>query len=228
MFYFDRNKLSKATETSECLSCLQLVCQMGNLVVDGELLAVVGDDEDTDGSGSTAESLLELGEEVALVDNLEALLDLTSLSHGDELTVIADVDETVLLEDWAEEGVEDDRWGWVRDNTWLLMQLLGEEVNTEVSVLTSLGRGGDADDLAWAVLEDDKVTNADVVAWDGEGGVLGDVVDRRDVGGLLVGVVGRLLVGVVVNVVVLSHVGGRFRLVGGDRLVGRSRGDGGG
>jgi hypothetical protein len=201
---------------------------MGNLVVDGELLAVVGDDEDTDGSGSTAESLLELGEEVALVDNLEALLDLTSLSHGDELTVIADVDETVLLEDWAEEGVEDDRWGWVRDNTWLLMQLLGEEVNTEVSVLTSLGRGGDADDLAWAVLEDDKVTNADVVAWDGEGGVLGDVVDRRDVGGLLVGVVGRLLVGVVVNVVVLSHVGGRFRLVGGDRLVGRSRGDGGG
>jgi hypothetical protein len=201
---------------------------MGNLVVDGELLAVVGDDEDTDGSGSTAESLLELGEEVALVDNLEALLDLTSLSHGDELTVIADVDETVLLEDWAEEGVEDDRWGWVRDNTWLLMQLLGEEVNTEVSVLTSLGRGGDADDLAWAVLEDDKVTNADVVAWDGEGGVLGDVVDRRDVGGLLVRVVGRLLVGVVVNVVVLSHVGGRFRLVGGDRLVGRSRGDGGG
>jgi hypothetical protein len=201
---------------------------MGNLVVDGELLAVVGDDEDTDGSGSTAESLLELGEEVALVDNLEALLDLTSLSHGDELTVIADVDETVLLEDWAEEGVEDDRWGWVRDNTWLLMQLLGEEVNTEVSVLTSLGRGGDADDLAWAVLEDDKVTNADVVAWDGEGGVLGDVVDRRDVGGLLVGVVGRLLVRVVVNVVVLSHVGGRFRLVGGDRLVGRSRGDGGG
>jgi hypothetical protein len=201
---------------------------MGNLVVDGELLAVVGDDEDTDGSGSTAESLLELGEEVALVDNLEALLDLTSLSHGDELTVIADVDETVLLEDWAEEGVEDDRWGWVRDNTWLLMQLLGEEVNTEVSVLTSLGRGGDADDLAWAVLEDDKVTNADVVAWDGEGGVLGDVVDRRDVGGLLVRVVGRLLVRVVVNVVVLSHVGGRFRLVGGDRLVGRSRGDGGG
>jgi len=200
---------------------------MGNLVVDGELLAVVGNDEDTDGSGSTAESLLELGEEVALVDNLEALLDLTRLSHGDELAVITDVDETVLLEDWAEEGVEDDRWGWVRDNTWLLMQLLGEEVNTKVSVLTSLGRGGDADDLAWAVLEDDKVTNADVVAWDSEG-VLGDVVDRRDVGGLLVGVVGGLLVRVVVNVVVLSHVGGRFRLVGGERLVGRRRGDGGG
>jgi hypothetical protein len=199
-----------------------------NLVVDGELLSVVGNDEDTDGSGTASESLLQAAPEVALVDNLEALLDLTSLSHGDELTVIADVDETVLLEDWAEEGVEDDRWGWVRDNTWLLMQLLGEEVNTEVSVLTSLGRGGDADDLAWAVLEDDKVTNADVVAWDGEGGVLGDVVDRRDVGGLLVGVVGRLLVRVVVNVVVLSHVGGRFRLVGGDRLVGRSRGDGGG
>lgn len=200
---------------------------MGNLVVDGELLAVVGDDEDTDGSGSTAKGLLELVEELALVDDLEALLDLSGLGHGDELAVVTDVDETVLLEDWAEEGVEDDRWGWVRDNTWLLVQLLGEEVNTEVTMLASLGGGGDADDLAWAVLEDDKISDADVVARDGEG-VLGDGVDRRDVRSLLVRVVRRrgLAVRVVVNVVVLSHGGGRVvggRLVGRD---GRSRSDG--
>lgn len=180
--------------------------QVGNLVVDGELLSVVGDDEDANGSGTTAESLLELGEEVALVDDLEALLDLSGLGHGDELTIITDVDETVLLEDWTQKGVEDDGWGWVRDNTWLLMQLLGEEVNTKVTMLASLGGGGDADDLAWAVLKDDKVTNADVVAWDGEG-VLVDVVDGRD-GGWLLLLVGRHLagVGVVLNEVVLAHV----------------------
>jgi hypothetical protein len=50
------------------------------------------------------------------------------------------------------------------------VQLLGEEVNTEVTVLAGLGRGGDADDLARTALEDQQVTNADVVAWDGDGG----------------------------------------------------------
>jgi hypothetical protein len=202
---------------------------MGNLVVDGELLSVVGDDKDTDGSGSTAESLLELGEELALVNDLEALLDLSGLSHSDESTVVADVDETVLLEDRAEEGVKDNGWRWVRDNAWLFMQLLGEEINTEVTMLSGLSGGGDADDLAWAVLEDDKITNADVVARDGEG-VLGDVVDRRDVRVLLVGLVrGNLAaVGVVVNVVVLSHGGGGVGVVGSGRLVGRKRSSGDG
>jgi len=187
--------------------CLQLVCQMGNLVVDSELLSVVGDDENADGSGTTSESLLELREEVSLVNDLETLLDLSGLGHGNELTIVTDVDETVLLEDWAEEGVENDRWRWVRDNTWLFVQLLGEEVNTEVTMLSGLSGSCDANDLAWAVLEDDQVSDADVVARDGEG-VLGDGVDRRDVGSLLVGVVRRghlTAVGVVVNVVVLSH-----------------------
>jgi len=232
MFYFD--KVTKQTqeramkEHKQALRCLQLVCQMGNLVVDGELLSVVGNDEDTDGSGTTSESLLELAEELSLVNDLETLLDLSGLGHGNELTVITDVDETVLLEDWAKEGVEDDRWRWMRDNTWLFVQLLGEEINTEVTMLSGLSGSGDADDLAWALLEDDKISDADVVARDGEGS-LGDGVDRRDVRSLLVGVVRRrghlTAVGVVVNVIVLSHGGGG---VVGRRLVGRgrSRGDG--
>lgn len=158
--------------------------QVGNLVVDGEVLALVVDDEDTDGAGATAESLLELVEEVALVDDLETLLDLTGLGHGDELAVITDVNETVLLEDGAEERVENDRGRGVRDDARLLMELLGEEVHTEVTVLAGLRRGGDADNLARALLEDDEITNADVVAGDGEG-VLGSLVSRRDEGGLL-------------------------------------------
>lgn len=57
----------------------------------------------------------------------------------------------------------------MRNNTWLLVELLGEEVYTEVSVLTSLSRGGDADNLARTVLKDDQVTNADMVARDSKG-----------------------------------------------------------
>jgi len=49
------------------------------------------------------------------------------------------------------------------------VQLLGEEVNTEVAVLASLSRGGDADDLARAALQDQQVADPDVVAGDGDG-----------------------------------------------------------
>ena len=49
------------------------------------------------------------------------------------------------------------------------MELLGEEVNTKVAVLASLGRGGDADYLARATLKNQEVTNADVVAGNGNG-----------------------------------------------------------
>lgn len=49
------------------------------------------------------------------------------------------------------------------------MQLLGEEVDTEVTVLTSLRRGGNTDDLTGTTLEIQQVTNADVVAWNGDG-----------------------------------------------------------
>ena len=48
------------------------------------------------------------------------------------------------------------------------MQLLGEEVNTEVTVLASLRGGGDADHLARAALEDQEIANADVMAGDGD------------------------------------------------------------
>jgi hypothetical protein len=44
--------------------------------------------------------------------------------------------------------VQDNRWRWMRDDARLLTQLLGEQVNTEITMLASLGGGGDADDLA--------------------------------------------------------------------------------
>ena len=44
------------------------------------------------------------------------------------------------------------------------MELLGEEINSQVAVLAGLRRGGDADHLARTTLEDQKISNADVVA----------------------------------------------------------------
>jgi hypothetical protein len=106
---------------------------------------------------------------MALVDNLETLLDLAGLGHGDELAIVANVDEAILLKDRAEQGVEN-HWGrGMRDNARFLVKLLGEKVNTKVSVLTGLGTGGDTDDLAGTVLEDHEIANADVVTRDGEG-----------------------------------------------------------
>jgi len=49
------------------------------------------------------------------------------------------------------------------------MQLLGEEINTQVSVLASGSGGGNSDDLAGTTLKDQEIAEADVVAWDGDG-----------------------------------------------------------
>lgn len=49
------------------------------------------------------------------------------------------------------------------------MQLLAEQVNTEVAVLASRSRGRDTDDLAGATLEHQDITHTDVVARNGDG-----------------------------------------------------------
>jgi microcystin degradation protein MlrC len=140
-----------------------------NLVVDSHLHTVVVDDEDTDAASAVVERLCQAVEESALVEDGEALLDVTRLSHGNNATVLTDVKNTVLLEDRAEHVLDNDGGSRVGDEAGLLMELLGEEVNTEVAVLASLRRGGDADDLARAALEDQEIANADVVARDGDG-----------------------------------------------------------
>jgi hypothetical protein len=140
-----------------------------DLVVDGQLTALIVDDKDADAATTVVEALGEASEEAGLVKDREALLDVTSLGHGDDVAVITDVKDTVLLEDRAEHVLDDNRRAGVADEGRLLVQLLGEEVNTEVAVLASLSRGGDADDLARAALQDQQVADPDVVAGDGDG-----------------------------------------------------------
>lgn len=142
---------------------------MDDLEVNGHLHAIIVDDQDADGATAVVESLGETVEETALVEDRETLLDITSLSHGNNATVLTDVQNAVLLEDRAKHVLDNDRGSRVGDEAGLLMELLGEEVNTEVAVLASLGGGGDADDLARAALKNQEIANADVVAGDGDG-----------------------------------------------------------
>lgn len=142
---------------------------MDNLEVNSHLHTIVVDDEDADAATAVVKGLCQAGKETRLVKDGKTLLDITTLGHGDDATVLADVENTVLLEDRTKHVLDNDRGGRVGDEAGLLMELLGEEVNTEVAVLASLGGGGDADDLARAALKDQEIANADVVAGDGDG-----------------------------------------------------------
>jgi hypothetical protein len=142
---------------------------VNDLVVDSHLKTVVVDDEDTDGAAAVVESLGKTLSKAALVKDGETLLDVASLGHGNNTTVLTDVENAVLLENRAEHVLDNNRRGRVGDEAGLLVELLGEQVNTEVAVLASLGRGGDANDLARAALKDQEIANADVVAGDGDG-----------------------------------------------------------
>ena len=160
---------------------------MDDLVVDDELTATVVDDKGADGTAAVGEGLGDALVEVTLGDNLEALLDITGLGHGNETVVITDVQDAVGLEDGAEHGLDDDGGGGVGDEAGLLLQLAGEEVDTEVAVLAGLGGDRDADDLARAALEDQDVADADEVAGDGDGLAGGGTavagLNNADVGG---------------------------------------------
>jgi hypothetical protein len=102
-----------------------------------------------------------------LIDDREVLLDITSLGHGNDSTILK-VKNTVLLEDRTEHGLDDNTWTWVGDERGLFMQLLGEEIDTQVSVLASGSGGGNSDDLARTTLKDQEIAKADVVAWNGD------------------------------------------------------------
>lgn len=138
-----------------------------DLDVDGELAALVGEDQDADAAAAGVEGPGDLLPQVGLVEDGEALLDLARLGHAGEGAVVH-VEDAVLLEDGAEHGLDDHAGGGVGDEGGLLVQLLGEQVDTEVAVLAGGRGGGDADHLAGAALEDQDVTIADVVARDGD------------------------------------------------------------
>lgn len=140
-----------------------------DLEVDNELTATVVDDEGTDGATAIGKGITDALEQTTLADDGETLLDIASLSHGDQAAVVTEVQDAVGLVDRAEHGLDHNGGRGVGDEAGLLLQLAGEEVDTQVAVLAGLGGDRDADDLAGAALQDEDVANADEVAGDGDG-----------------------------------------------------------
>lgn len=159
---------------------------MQRLGVDDHLATLVVDDQHPDGSPAGIEGLLEAVVEVGLVKHWQGLLDITGLGHGNnfrysqppdqtntnwglgELTTsVLEVKDAVLLQDRSAHGLDNNAWGGVVNGRGLLMELLGEEVDSEVAVLAGGGGGGDPDDLGNPALEDQDVADSDVVAGNG-------------------------------------------------------------
>jgi hypothetical protein len=207
-----------------------------DLHLNSELTAAIVENEDTDAAAARLESLLETGPQVGLVNDGQTLLDITGLGHGSDVAV-SQVEDTVLLEDRAEHGLDNNAGGRVGNEGRLLVQLLGEQVNTEVAVLASGRRGRDADDLARSALEHQEVTQTDVVAGDGDsvrlllGGRGGDwtarvvsiLVDINDINLLCDGGVAMVVVVVMVVVVMGEKLVYSFGHALADRVVGAYR-----
>lgn len=154
-----------------------------DLVVNDELTTTIVDDEGAEASSAISKGLAETVPQVTLVDDADTLLDVASLGHGGDAAIITEVEDTVGLVNRTKHALDNDGRRWVRDEAGLLVELAGEDIDTEVSVLTGLRRDADADDLARTALEDQQVTHADEVAWDGDGvrGVASTRADNADV-----------------------------------------------
>lgn len=142
---------------------------VNDLVVHSHLTTLVTNDKDTNATTTIVKVLTQTSKKIALVKDRQALLDVASLSHGNYVSILTDVEDAVLLEDRTEHVLNNDGGGWIGNEARLLVELLGEEVDTQVAMLACLRGGGDADDLARATLKDQEIANADVVAGDGNG-----------------------------------------------------------
>ena len=83
---------------------------MNDLVVDDQLPSTIVDDECSDAASPTREGTLDLAEQVVVVDDRQTLLDIAALSHAHKTAVITDVQDAVLLEDWAQHALHIDTW----------------------------------------------------------------------------------------------------------------------
>lgn len=173
-----------------------------DLHVNSEFAAVVVEDESTDAATTRLESGAKTRPQVGLVNNGQALLDIASLGHGNDATTLK-VKHTVLLEDGAEHSLDNHAGSGVGDKGGLFVQLAGKEVNTEIAVLAGGRRGRDANDLARASLQHQEVTNADVVARNGDG--VGKVL--AGFGGAATGRRSRAIADLYVNVLLMVPTG---------------------
>lgn len=142
---------------------------MDELVVNNQLTTTVVDNLGTDATTAISEGVTDSPKEITLGNDGEALLNITSLSHSDNATIITEVQDAVSLVHGTKHGLDNNGRGRVSNEARLLLKLAGEEVDAQVSVLAGLRGDGDTDDLAGTALQDEDVADADEVAGDGDG-----------------------------------------------------------
>lgn len=142
---------------------------MHDLVVNSQLAITIGNDQDADATSALGEDVVQLRPQASLVDDGEVLLDVSSLGHCNDAAIVTNVKDTILLVDRSEHVLHHDRRRWVRDKARLFVELLGEEIDSEIAVLTRLSRDGDANDLAGTPLKDQQITEPNVMTRDGDG-----------------------------------------------------------
>ncbi len=141
---------------------------MDDLVVNGQFASSIVDDQNANTTSTIGKRVVEPGPQTALVDDWETLLDITSFGHGHDTAIVTDVKDTVLLEDRTKHVLNNDRRRWVGHEAGLFMKLLGEEIDSEVALLSGLSRGGNPNDLARTTLNDQQIANPDMVAGNGD------------------------------------------------------------
>jgi len=100
---------------------------MDDLHLNSELTAAIVENQDTNAAATRLESLLETRPEVGLVNDRQTLLNITGLGHGSD-KAIRHVQDTVLLEDRSEHGLDNNTGSGVGNERGLLVQLLGEKI----------------------------------------------------------------------------------------------------
>jgi hypothetical protein len=154
-----------------------------DLAVNNQLPTTIVDDQCSNAASAVCESSLNLGIEPTLINDPQTLLYITTLGHADDQTITAHVKDAVLLVDGAEHALDIDTGLRIAHEGALFLKLTSEKIDAQVSVLTCLWRGGDADDLARTPLKDDEITDADELAGDrdGVGWVATSGLDEADI-----------------------------------------------
>ena len=149
-------------------SCPSKSRSMNHLVVNHQLPSSIVDHHGSDTASAIGEGTLDLAVQPTLINDSQALLDISRLGHAHDPAVIVQIEDAVLLEDGAEHALNDHTGLGIADEGALLLQLTREEVDTQVAVLAGLGRSRDADDLARTALKDQEISDADEMAGNGD------------------------------------------------------------
>ena len=65
----------------------------------------------------------------------------------------------------TEHVVRNNRWPRVAGKAGLLVELFGEQIDAEITMLASLSESSDMNDLAGTALQDHDITDVNEVAW---------------------------------------------------------------